>query len=171
MSSNNIESVSLRKCLYDNWVTKAYLSAITVTNISQSFFIQDGGRNQLAYGTKLRHCRHMYIIFNLRTALTPLWWFVCCCQNFSEHSKQWQAGVDRPLQHWSWKVGFGCQFWSDWVIAEKMCSTCTVTWASATVVPKFGDSDKRVICAKPAEPQEIQFGGQTSLMWVQGTMH
>ena len=27
---------------------KAYLSAITVTNIYQSFYLQDGGRNQLA---------------------------------------------------------------------------------------------------------------------------
>jgi len=28
--------------------TKAYLSAITVTNISKSFYLQDGGKNQLA---------------------------------------------------------------------------------------------------------------------------
>jgi len=27
---------------------KAYLSAITVTNTSQSFYLQDGGKNQLA---------------------------------------------------------------------------------------------------------------------------
>ena len=41
------ESVSLRKCPYDKWLTdKAYLSAITVTNISQSFYLQDGGKNQ-----------------------------------------------------------------------------------------------------------------------------
>ena len=42
--------VNLRKCPYDHWLTnKAYLSAITVTNISQSFYLQDGGKNQLAY--------------------------------------------------------------------------------------------------------------------------
>jgi len=28
--------------------TKRILSAITVTNISQSFYLQDGGKNQLA---------------------------------------------------------------------------------------------------------------------------
>jgi len=27
---------------------KVYLSAITVTNISQRFYLQDGGKNQLA---------------------------------------------------------------------------------------------------------------------------
>ena len=29
-------------------INKAYLSAITVTNISQSIYLQDGGKNQLA---------------------------------------------------------------------------------------------------------------------------
>jgi len=39
--SNKIEPVSLRKCPCDHWLTiKAYLSAITVTNISQSFYLQ-----------------------------------------------------------------------------------------------------------------------------------
>ena len=28
--------------------SNAYLSAITVTDISQSFYLQDGGKNQLA---------------------------------------------------------------------------------------------------------------------------
>ena len=47
--SNKIESVSLRKCPYDHWLTnKVYLSAITVTNISKSFYRQDGGKSQLA---------------------------------------------------------------------------------------------------------------------------
>ena len=48
--SNKIEWVSLRKCPYDHWLTnKAYSSAITVTNISQSFFcLEDGSKNQLA---------------------------------------------------------------------------------------------------------------------------
>jgi len=36
--SNKTESVTLRKCPYDHWLTnKAYLSTITVTNISQSY--------------------------------------------------------------------------------------------------------------------------------------
>ena len=35
---NKIESVSLRKCVHGHWLTnKAYLSAIAVTNITQSF--------------------------------------------------------------------------------------------------------------------------------------
>ena len=43
-----IELLSLRKCPYDHWLTnKAYLSAITVTNISKSFYLQHGGKNQL----------------------------------------------------------------------------------------------------------------------------
>jgi len=47
--SNKIESASLRKCPYDHWLAnKAYLSATTVTQISQSFYLQDGGKNQLA---------------------------------------------------------------------------------------------------------------------------
>jgi len=36
--SNETKSLSLRKCSYDHWLTnKAYLSAVTVTNISQTF--------------------------------------------------------------------------------------------------------------------------------------
>jgi len=47
--SNKIESFSLRKCPYDHWLTnKEHLSTITVTNISQSFYLQDGDKNQLA---------------------------------------------------------------------------------------------------------------------------
>jgi len=43
------ESVSLRKCLYAHWLTnKAYLRAIAVANIYQSFYLQDGGKNQVA---------------------------------------------------------------------------------------------------------------------------
>jgi len=46
---NKIESVSLRKCPYDHRLTnKAYLSAVTVTDISRSFYLQDGGKKQLA---------------------------------------------------------------------------------------------------------------------------
>jgi len=38
-----------RKCPYDHWLTnKAYLSAITVTTISPSFYLQDGGKRRLA---------------------------------------------------------------------------------------------------------------------------
>jgi len=37
------------KCPYDHWLTnKAYLNAITVTNIYPSFYPQDGDKNQLA---------------------------------------------------------------------------------------------------------------------------
>jgi len=44
-----MESVALRKCPYDHRLTnKAYLSAVTVTNIFRSFYLQDGGKNQLA---------------------------------------------------------------------------------------------------------------------------
>ena len=44
-----LKSVSLRTRLYDRRLTnKAYLCAITVTYISQSFYLQDGGKNQLA---------------------------------------------------------------------------------------------------------------------------
>jgi len=41
---------------------KAHLSAITVTNISRIFYLQDGCKNQLAYryGAKLRHSHRMY---------------------------------------------------------------------------------------------------------------
>ena len=47
--SNKIEPVSSRKCPYDHWLTnKAYSSAVTVTNISWSFYLQAGGKNQLA---------------------------------------------------------------------------------------------------------------------------
>jgi len=35
--------------VHDHWLTnKAYLCAITVTNISESFYLQDGDKNQLA---------------------------------------------------------------------------------------------------------------------------
>jgi len=44
-----IESVRLRKCPHDHLLAnKAYLSAITVTNIYRSFYLQHGGKNQLA---------------------------------------------------------------------------------------------------------------------------
>jgi len=37
-----------KKYPYDHWLTnKAYLSTITVTNISQSFYLQDAGKNHL----------------------------------------------------------------------------------------------------------------------------
>ena len=58
--SNKIEPVSWRKCPDDHWLTnKAYLSAITVTNISQEFYLQDGGKNRLAW------------IWNKITSLSP----------------------------------------------------------------------------------------------------
>ena len=57
-SSNKIESVCLRKCPYDHWLTnKAYLSAIAVTNIFQGFTYRIAAKvNWHRYGTKLRHC-------------------------------------------------------------------------------------------------------------------
>jgi len=59
--SNEIESVSSRRCLYDHRFTiEAYLSVVTVTNISKSFYLQDGGKiNWRRYGTKLRLCHSM----------------------------------------------------------------------------------------------------------------
>jgi len=50
------------------------LSAVTATNISQSFYLQDGGKiNRHAYGTKLRHCHPMYKIrlSHVRTLRNP----------------------------------------------------------------------------------------------------
>ena len=54
----NHKAVSLRKCPYDHWLTdKAYLSAITVTNIYQSFTYKMAAEiNWHNYGAKLRHC-------------------------------------------------------------------------------------------------------------------
>jgi len=47
--SNKIVSVSLTKCPYDHRLAnKAYLSAITVTKHLSEFYLQDGGKNQLA---------------------------------------------------------------------------------------------------------------------------
>jgi len=61
--SNKIEWVSLRKCPYDHWLTKkAYLSAITVTNIYYSFTYKMAAKiNWHRYGTKLRHYHHLCI--------------------------------------------------------------------------------------------------------------
>ena len=55
--SNQIESVGLRSLTYN----KAYLSDITVTNISQSFTRKTAAKTSWhRYGTKLRHCHPMY---------------------------------------------------------------------------------------------------------------
>jgi len=61
-----IESVTLRECPYDHQLTnKAYLSAITVTNISQSFTYKMAAKiNWHRFGTKLRH-RHPMYTFNM----------------------------------------------------------------------------------------------------------
>ena len=60
--SNKIESVSFRKCPYDHSLTnKAHLSAITVTNIYQSFTYKTAAKiNWHRYETKLRHSHPMY---------------------------------------------------------------------------------------------------------------
>jgi len=57
-----IESASLRKCPYDHQLTnKAYLSAITVTSIFQSFTYKMAAKTGWhRYGTKLRHGHSMY---------------------------------------------------------------------------------------------------------------
>jgi len=46
-------------------MNKAYLSTLAVTNVYQSFYLQDGGKNQLAYrvGQKWGH-RLMTIILS-----------------------------------------------------------------------------------------------------------
>ena len=47
--SKKLESVSLRKRPYDRWLTNnAYLSAIIVTKHLSEFYLQDGGKNQVA---------------------------------------------------------------------------------------------------------------------------
>ena len=62
---NKIESVSLTKCQYDHWLTnKAYLSAITVTDITllRVFTYKMAAKiNRHRCGTKLRHYRPMYL--------------------------------------------------------------------------------------------------------------
>ena len=39
--------IIFKKMSIGSLINKAYLSAITVTNISQSFYLQDGVKNQL----------------------------------------------------------------------------------------------------------------------------
>jgi len=60
--SNQVESVSLRKCPCGHRLTdKAHLSAISMTDISLSFTYKMATEiNWHRYGTKLRHCRRMY---------------------------------------------------------------------------------------------------------------
>jgi len=61
--SNRTEWVSVRKCPYDHWLTnKAFFSAITVINITQSFTYKMVAKvDWHGYGTKLCHCHPMYI--------------------------------------------------------------------------------------------------------------
>ena len=60
---------SLRKYPYDHRLTnKSYLSAITVTNISQSFTYKMAAKiNWHRYGTKLCQCHPMYIYVRSET--------------------------------------------------------------------------------------------------------
>jgi len=46
-----VNQIKLNQFVYENVrvIVHTYLSAITVTNISQSFYLQDGGENQLAW--------------------------------------------------------------------------------------------------------------------------
>jgi len=55
-------TVSLRKCPYDHgFANTAYLSAITVTNVSQSFTNKMAAKiNWHRYGAKLCYCHPMY---------------------------------------------------------------------------------------------------------------
>ena len=61
--SNKIESLCLRKCPYNHRLTnKACLSAITVTNIYESFTYKMAVKiNWHRCGPKLRHCHPVYI--------------------------------------------------------------------------------------------------------------
>jgi len=63
--------IKLNQLVYENVhmiadlgpTSKTYLSTITVSNIYQSFYLQDGGKNQLhRYRTELRHCHAMYTL-------------------------------------------------------------------------------------------------------------
>ena len=61
--SSKIGSISLRKCPRDYWLAnKSYLSAITVTDISESFVTYNmaSEMNWHRYRTRLRHCHSMY---------------------------------------------------------------------------------------------------------------
>jgi len=61
--------ITLRKCPYDHWLTnKACLSAVTVTNISQSFSYKMAAKvDWNRHGTKLRHCHPMCSRFRCAT--------------------------------------------------------------------------------------------------------
>ena len=81
---NKTESVSLRNCPYDPWLTsKAYSSAITVTDISLSFTCKMASKiSWHRCGTKLRHCHALYTVIDRV--------FVCVCQenNHGEFMRQ-----------------------------------------------------------------------------------
>ena len=81
---NKTESVSLWNCPYDPWLTsKAYLSAVTVTDISKSSAYKMAAKinNWHGYGTNIRHCRPLY------TVIDPV--FVCVCQDKKNIGKRW----------------------------------------------------------------------------------
>jgi len=61
--SNKIESIVLRQCPYDHWLTnKAYLSGITVRNIYESFTHKMAEKTSWhRYGRKLRYCHPVYM--------------------------------------------------------------------------------------------------------------
>jgi len=62
--SNKMESVSLRKCLYDQWHTnKAYVSGTQWQTCLRVFMYKMAAKiNWHRYGTKLRQCHPMYTI-------------------------------------------------------------------------------------------------------------
>ena len=65
--SNKTESVSLRKCPYDHrLINKAYLSAATVTNISQSFTYKMAANiSRHRYGTHVGFRAHVKIAYRI----------------------------------------------------------------------------------------------------------
>ena len=80
--SHKIESVSIRKCPYDHWLTnKAYLSAITATSIFRSFTYKMAAKTGWhRYGTKLRHCHLMYTLRHSNNAHTRTYMLHNCTQ-------------------------------------------------------------------------------------------
>jgi len=88
--SNETKSLSLRKCSYDNWLTnKAYLSAVTVTDISQTFtYTMAAIINRHRYETKLRHSYPMCIFSHLWCHYYfRIFWQDFVCQYLSETHK------------------------------------------------------------------------------------
>jgi len=98
--------ISLRKCPYDHWLTNnAYLSVITVTNISKNFTYKMAAKiNWHKYGTKLRHYHPLYVICLLRK-MKMLWSAIPCgnqtstsyltaLNTYCPYSEIWEFGLN-----------------------------------------------------------------------------